>query len=93
MQARSVAARRHNKTIREAMMEALQEEGGGGYTKLEILVRRAMENHNRGKLTFMDIRCLASIMGEDKLSIETNGPAMVIVPESAIAAIDKWKKK
>lgn len=92
MQARSVEARKKNKTLREAMIEALQEEGGGGYTKLEILVRKAMENHRNGKLSFLDLKFLASIMGEDKLNIETNGPQVIIVSQQSIEAAKKWGK-
>lgn len=92
MQLRSAEARKRNKTLREAMIEALQEEGGGGYTKLEILVRKAMENHRNGKLSFLDLKSLASIMGEDKLNIETNGPQVIIVSQQSIEAAKKWSK-
>lgn len=91
-QLRSAEARKKNKTLREAMIEALQEEGGGGYTKLEILVRKAMENHRNGKLSFLDLKFLASIMGEDKLNIETNGPQVIIVSQQAVEAAKKWSK-
>ena len=92
MQFRSVEARKRNKTLREAMIEALQEPGGGGYTKLEILVRKAMANHQNGKLSFLDLKCLASIMGEDKLNIETNGPQVIVVSQQAVEAAKKWSK-
>lgn len=92
MQARSVEARKKNKTLREAMIEALQEPGGGGYTKLEILVRKAMANHQSGKLSFLDLKFLASIMGEDKLNIETNGPQVIVISDKAIEAAKKWSK-
>lgn len=92
MQARSVAARKRNKTLREAMIEALQEPGGGGYTKLEILVRKAMVNHQNGKLSFLDLKFLASIMGEDKLNIETNVPQVIVVSQQAVEAAKKWSK-
>ena len=92
MQLRSAEARKRNKTRREAMIEALQEPGGGGYTKLEILVRKAMANHQSGKLSFLDLKFLASIMGEDKLNIETNGPQVIVVSDKAIEAAKKWSK-
>lgn len=92
-QARSVEARKKNKTLREAMIEALHEDGGNGFTKLEVLVRKAMANHANGKLSFLDLKFLASIMGEDKLNIETNGPQVIIVSQQAIQAADKWSKK
>ena len=69
MQVRSVEARKQNKTLREALREALLEDGGGGYTKMEILARKAMENHRSGKLSFHDLRDLAEILGESKINI------------------------
>jgi hypothetical protein len=54
---------------------------------------QAVKNHKDGRLTFRDLRDLARIMGEDTINIKTDGPAMVVVPESALPAIDKWKKK
>ena len=91
-QARSAEARKRNKTLREAMIEALQEDGGGGMTKLEILVRKAMSNHANGKLSFLDLKFLASVMGEDKLNIETNGPQVIVVSQQAVEAAKKWSK-
>ena len=92
MQLRSAEARKRNKTLREAMIEALHEDGGGGMTKLEILVRKAMSNHANGKLSFLDLKSLASIMGEDKLNIETNGPQVIVVSQQAVEAAKKWSK-
>jgi hypothetical protein len=69
MQERSVNSRKQNKTLREAMREALMEDGGGGMTKLEVLVRKAMNNHREGKLTFKDLRNLAIVLGETQLTL------------------------
>ena len=69
MQARSAESRKQNKTLREALREALQEEGGGGYSKLEILARKAMQNHQNGKLTFKDLSYLATILGEANINV------------------------
>ena len=69
MQLRSAAARKQNKTLREAMREALLEDGGGGMTKLEVLVRKAMNNHREGKLTFKDLQNLAIVLGETQLTL------------------------
>ena len=91
-QLRSAEARKRNKTLREAMIEALHEDGGNGLTKLEVLVRKAMANHANGKLSFLDLKFLASIMGEDKLNIETNGPQVIIVSQQAVEAAKKWSK-
>ena len=92
MQLRSAEARKRNKTLREAMIEALNEDGGNGLTKLEVLVRKAMANHANGKLSFLDLKALASIMGEDKLNIETNGPQVIVVSQQAVEAAKKWSK-
>ena len=60
---------------------------------MEHLVRKAMENHRKGKLTFRDLKDLSAVLGENVLKIEQDGPGLVIVPESAMDAINKWKKK
>ena len=65
MQERSVEARKQNKTLREALME----DGGGGFTKMEILARKAMENHRSGKLSFRDLSYLATILGEANINV------------------------
>lgn len=69
MQARSAEARKENRTIREALLAALQEEGAEGLTKMEVLVRKAMTNHVKGKLSFRDLRDLAEVLGETKINI------------------------
>lgn len=69
MQARSVEARKRNKTLRETLLAALMEDGGGGKTRLEHLVHKAMDNHRKGKLTFHDLKDLAFVLGEAELGI------------------------
>ena len=68
-QARSVESRKRNKTLREALLAALQEDGGGGKTRLEHLVLKAMDNHRKGRLTFHDLKDLAFVLGEAELGI------------------------
>ena len=68
-QARSVESRKRNKTLRETLLAALQEDGGGGKTRLEHLVLKAMDNHRKGKLTFHDLKDLAFVLGEAELGI------------------------
>lgn len=92
MQARSVAARKENKTIAAMLRQYLDEPGGGGYTRGEILVMKAVNNHKDGKLTFKDLRDLARVMGEDVLNIKTDGPQVVVVSQQAIQAAEKWGK-
>lgn len=69
MQLRSAASRKRNRTLRETLLSALQEDGGEGMTKMEILVRQAMNNHKKGKLTFHDLKDLAFVLGEAELGI------------------------
>lgn len=69
MQLRSAESRKQNKTLREALREALMEDGGGGFTKMEILARKAMENHRSGKLSFRDLSYLATILGEANINV------------------------
>jgi hypothetical protein len=69
MQARSVESRRRNKTLRETLLAALMEDGGGGKTRLEHLVLKAMDNHRKGRLTFHDLKDLAFVLGEAELGI------------------------
>ena len=68
-QQRSAQSRKRNKTLREALCEALMEDGGGGFTKMEILARKAMENHRSGKLSFRDLSYLATILGEANINV------------------------
>jgi hypothetical protein len=69
MQARSVESRKRNKTLRETLLAALMEDGGGGKTRLEHLVLKAMDNHRKGRLTFRDLKDLAFVLGEAELGI------------------------
>ena len=92
MQARSAAKRRENKTIAQMLKAYLAEEGGGGYTKGELLVMKAVNNHRDGKLTFKDLRDLSRVIGEDVLNIKTDGPQVIVVSDKAIEAAKKWSK-
>ena len=83
--ARSVAAKKENKTIAETLRKYLETDGGGGYTKGELLVMKAVNNHREGKLTFKDLRDLARILGEDTLNIKTDGPVNIAVSSPQIA--------
>lgn len=92
MQARSAAKKREKKTIAGMLRAYLDEPGGGGFTRGEILVMKAVNNHREGKLTFKDLRDLARVMGEDVLNIKTDGPQVVVVSQQAIEAAKKWSK-
>lgn len=92
-QARSVEARKRNRTLREATLAALMEDGGGGYTRLDHLVRKAMDNHRKGKLTFRDLKDLSAILGENTLTVETDGPRLLVVDNETLQAAAKWSSK
>ena len=92
-QARSAAARKANRTLRETMLAALAEDGGGGLTRMEHLVRKAMDNHRKGKLTFRDLKDLAAVLGEGTINVKTDGPAIVPMTPEAIEALSKWAAK
>lgn len=93
MQLRSAASRKRNRTLRETLLAALQEDGGEGMTKMEILVRQAMNNHKKGKLTFRDLKDLAAVLGEQTINVKTDGPQIVPMPPEAIEALGKWANK
>lgn len=92
-QRRSAEARKRNHTLRETLLVALQEDGGEGMTKLEVLVRQAMNNHKKGKLTFRDLKDLAAVLGEQTINVKTDGPQIVPMPPEAIEALGKWANK
>ena len=92
-QARSAVARKANKTIAEQLRAYLDEDAGGGLTKGEALIRKAVHNHKDGKLTFRDLRDLTRILGEDTINIKTDGPAVVVVSQQSVNAADKWSSK
>lgn len=91
-QARSVAAKKENKTIAEHLRAYLEQDAGNGHTRGELLVMQAVKNHKDGKLTFKDLRDLSRILGEDTLNINTNGPQVIVVSQQAIEASKKWGK-
>ena len=92
-QQRSAKARKRNRTLREALLEALQEDGGGGYTKLDILARKAMENHRNGKLSFKDLKDLSAVLGEATLNVKSDGPRLLVVDAETLQAASKWSSK
>ena len=92
MQARSAETRRTNRTLREVMREALEEEAAPGVTRLEALARKTLANHYNGKLTFKDLRNLSAILGEDTLNIKTEGGVSLQVVVGSQEAAEGLKK-
>ena len=64
-QLRSAEARKANKTIADHLRTYLEGDAGNGYTRGELLVMQAVNNHKNGKLTFKDLRDLSRILGEE----------------------------
>lgn len=93
MQRRSAASRKANRSIAEMLRTYLDEPGGSGYTRGEILVMKAVNNHKDGKLTFKDLRDLSRILGEDVLNIKTDGGVVLHVDRETADAISKWTTK
>lgn len=92
-QARSAEVRKRNRTLREVTLAALQQDGGGGLTRMEHLVLKAMDNHRKGKLSFRDLKDLSAILGEQTLNVKTDGPRLLVVDEETLQAAAKWSSK
>lgn len=83
MQARSVEARRRNKSLADALRAELEKKAPGTeMTKLEYLAAKAIGNHASGKMTFMDLRDLQHLLGEDKQTLNLGGDGLTIVVNS-----------
>ena len=80
-QAKAAEARKQNRTIREALLAELDKvDEGTGLTRRQVLVKKAMANHAKGKLGFKDLKDLADLLGESvqTLAVEGNGFQIVI---------------
>lgn len=93
MQRRSAAKRRQNKTLAEMMRAALAEEAAPGMTKGEFLIRKAINNHKDGRLSFKDLKDLGAVLGESVLKVETDGPRLLVVDSETLQAAAKWSSK
>ena len=78
MQTRSAQARRTNRTLREVLREALDEEAAPGMTRLEALARKALANHYNGKLTMKDLKDLSAVLGEQTINVKTDSPYILM---------------
>lgn len=98
-QRRSVEARKANKEMRATLREVLMEEldhvdEASGLTRRQILIKKAMANHAKGKLSFKDLKDLADLLGESiqNVNVQTDAPIVAMTPE-AIQALGKWASK
>lgn len=98
-QQRSVDKRNANtkdrKTLRELLKEELDEKDERtGLTRGQLLIKKAMANHAKGKLSFKDLKDLADLLGESiqNVSVQTDAPIVAMTPE-AIQALGKWASK
>ena len=82
-QRRSVESRKANKTIREALLAELDKmDDGTGLTRRQILVKKAMANHAKGKLSFKDLKDLQDLLGESVQNVKVEGNGFQIVINS-----------
>lgn len=93
MQSRAAASRKRNKTLAEMMRAALAEEAAPGMTKGEFLIRKAINNHKDGRLSFKDLKDLGAVLGESVLKVETDGPRLLVVDSETLQAAAKWSSK
>lgn len=98
-QRRSVEKRKENAkeraTLREVLMAELDEKDERtGLTRGQLLIKKAMANHAKGKLSFKDLKDLADLLGESiqNVSVQTDAPIVAMTPE-AIQALGKWASK
>lgn len=90
----SGAARREKATLRSVLLEELDKVEADGLTRRQILIKKAMANHAKGKLSFKDLKDLADLLGESiqNVSVQTDAPIVAMTPE-AIQALGKWASK
>lgn len=82
-QKRSAEARKANRTIREALLAELDKtDDGTGLTRRQILVKKAMANHAKGKLSFKDLKDLQDLLGESVQNVKVEGSGFQIVINS-----------
>ena len=88
-------ARKEKATLRAVLMEELDEKDERtGLTRRQLLIKKAMANHAKGKLSFKDLKDLADLLGESiqNVSVQTDAPIVAMTPE-AIQALGKWASK
>ena len=91
----SGAARRERATLRAVLLEELDEKDERtGLTRRQLLIKKAMANHAKGKLSFKDLKDLADLLGESiqNVNVQTDAPIVAMTPE-AIQALGKWASK
>lgn len=88
-------ARKEKATLRAVLLEELDEKDERtGLTRRQLLIKKAMANHAKGKLSFKDLKDLADLLGESiqQVSVQTDAPIVAMTPE-AIQALGKWASK
>ena len=91
----SGAARRERATLRAVLLEELDEKDERtGLTRRQLIIKKAMANHAKGKLSFKDLKDLADLLGESiqNVNVQTDAPIVAMTPE-AIQALGKWASK
>lgn len=88
-------ARKEKATLRAVLMEELDHvDEASGLTRRQLLIKKAMANHAKGKLSFKDLKDLADLLGESiqNVNVQTDAPIVAMTPE-AIHALGKWASK
>lgn len=88
-------ARKEKATLRAVLMEELDHvDEASGLTRRQLLIKKAMANHAKGKLSFKDLKDLADLLGESiqNVNVQTDAPIVAMTPE-AIQALGKWASK
>lgn len=88
-------ARKEKATLRAVLLEELDEKDERtGLTRRQLLIKKAMANHAKGKLSFKDLKDLADLLGESiqNVNVQTDAPIVAMTPE-AIQALGKWASK
>jgi hypothetical protein len=88
-------ARKEKATLRAVLLEELDHvDEASGLTRRQLLIKKAMANHAKGKLSFKDLKDLADLLGESiqNVNVQTDAPIVAMTPE-AIQALGKWASK
>lgn len=74
-------ARRQRKTLREVLIRNLEEDGGNGMSKLEILVAKCLAGHANGSIDLRDLKILQDLLGESITTLNITHPEIKVTNE------------
>lgn len=91
-QARSVKARKRNRTLAEVVRAELEKPAPGSeLTKMEYLAAKAIMLHGSGSVTFKDLQDLQKVLGEDvkKFEFGTEPLHLTLADDAALEGLRK----